>query len=550
MAATRTLRRPNVNIKATTGTQLRCKSWRAESILRMLENNLENGENPDELVIYAGRAKAARDWESYDQIVAALKILEEDQTLVMQSGKPLGVFRTQKSMPMVIMASGGVVGATNRDPIHQELEEKGLTIMPGMTAAAWQYIGSQGILQGTYETFMAAARENFGGTLEGRMVLTAGCGGMGGAQPLAGKLAGAATLVLDVDEDRIQRRIDSGYCDVMTHDLDEALKWIDEAKKARKGKSVGLVANVGDIYPILLDRNIIPEIVTDQTTVRPGRGYVPQGMTSDEAYAMFDTDREQVVRRGHATIKIHAQCMMEFEKRGSIVFEYGNGLRLEAEAAGYPEARKMRGFIERYVRTLFEEGKGPSRWLAISGDPHDIEVVDDIIEANWSDNSSIVQWIRQAREHVHFTGLPARIGWLGYGERAKLAKLVNQAVKEGKTKGPIAFTRDHLDSGSTAIPFRENEKMMDGSDRIADWPILNGLINACSGADVIAIHGIGSAGQTTVADGSDDAGERLERVMTTDTGIGVLRHAEAGYETSKKLANESGLAASVAGRKY
>jgi len=516
----------------------------------MLENNLENGENPDELVIYAGRAKAARDWESYDQIVAALMTLEEDQTLVMQSGKPLGVFRTQKSMPMVVMASGGVVGATNRDPIHQELEDKGLTIMPGMTAAAWQYIGSQGILQGTYETFMAAARENFGGTLEGRMVLTAGCGGMGGAQPLAGKLAGAATLVLDVDEKRIQRRIDSGYCDVMTHDLDEALKWIDEAKAARKGKSIGLVANVGDIYPILLERNITPEIVTDQTTVWSGRGYVPQGMTSDEAVEMYKTDREEVVRRGHATIKIHAQCMVEFEKRGSIVFEYGNGLRLEAEAAGYPEARQMRGFIERYVRPLFCEGKGPSRWLAISGDPHDIEVVDDLIEANWSDNSSIVQWIRLAREHVHFTGLPARIGWLGFGDRAKLTGLVNQAVKEGKTKGPIAFTRDHLDSGSTAIPFRENEKMMDGSDRIADWPILNGLINACSGADVIAIHGIGSAGQTTIADGSDDAGERLERVMTTDTGIGVLRHAESGYEVSKELANSSGLAATVVGRTY
>ncbi|MEQ8640171.1 MAG: urocanate hydratase [Alphaproteobacteria bacterium] len=545
-----TLKRKNVSIKATTGTQLRCKNWRAESILRMLENNLENGENPDELVIYAGRAKAARDWESYDQIVATLKSLDEDQTLIMQSGKPIGVFRTQKTAPMVVMGNGNVVGMDFGDPIRQELEDKGLTIMPGMTAAAWQYIGSQGILQGTYETFMAAARENFGGTLEGRMVLTAGCGGMGGAQPLAGKLAGAATLVLDVDEKRIQRRIDSGYCDVMTHDLDEALKLIDEAKKARKGKSVGLVANVGDIYPILLERNITPDIVTDQTTVWAGRGYVPQGMTSDEAVEMFRTNREEVIKRGHATIKIHAQCMMEFEKRGSIVFEYGNGLRLEAEKAGYPEARQMRGFIERYVRTLFEEGKGPSRWLAISGDPHDIEVIDDIIEANWSDNSSIVQWIRQAREHVHFTGLPARIGWLGYGDRAKLAKLVNQAVKEGKTKGPIAFTRDHLDSGSTAIPFRENEKMKDGSDRIGDWPIINALLNTCSGADVIAVHSGMSAGQTTVADGSDSASERLEAVMNADTGIGVLRHAEAGYETSMDLANSTGLAATIPDRKY
>jgi len=532
------------NIKAQRGGELRCKGWRQEAILRMLENNLENAERPEELIVYAGSAKAARDWDSYDRIVEALRTMEEDQTLVVQSGKPIGLFRTHRLSPIAVIANGNVVGRWANMAGWQELIDAGLSVFAGMTAGAWQYIGSQGILQGTYETFMAAGRKHFGGSLKGRLVVTAGLGGMGGAQPLAGVLAGAAILVAEVDPDRVERRLREGYLQHRSDDLASALELVLGARERGEAISVGLVANIADVLDALLERGIVPDIVTDQTTTDPIRGYVPRGMTAAECDELRAADRDELIRRADLTLTDHIRAMLEFQRRGAEVFEYGNGLRARAQLVGVEDAFEMGVFTERYIRPLFCQGIGPFRWLAISGNPQDIYEVDKLILEHF-EGEPITEWISAAREAVQFTGLPARIGWLGYGDRRKLALLANDAIASGRISGPIAFTRDHLDSGSVASPTRETERMRDGSDGIADWPILNALLNTASHADLVAVHGFGgmaqSAGATTVADGTAQAAERLGAVLTNDPGIGVLRYADAGYETAVETAARAGL---------
>ena len=536
-------------VRAGRGPTLRCKGWRQEAILRLLENNLENAEDPDNLVIYMSIARAARDWNSFDRIVAALTSMREDQTLVMQSGKPIGLFPGQTTTPLVIMANGNIVGEWSQEESRRKLDDMGLTIMPGMTAAAWQYIGSQGILQGTYETFMAVARQHFGATLAGRLLLTSGCGGMSGAQPLAGKLAGASTLVVEVDQARIDRRIASGYCDASTDNLDDAVARWRAASEARRPLALALCANAAVALPEIARRGIVPDIVTDQTFPDPLKGYVPAELSLAEARAMRQSDPKRLMALASNSVAIHVRAMLDFLDRGAIVFEYGNSLRAEAKAAGVEDAFRMRSFVDLYIRPLFCRGIGPFRWIAVSGDPQDIAKIDDMILDTFSSNHPISSWIEKAREHVKFTGLPARIGWLGLGERSRLALLVNEAVAAGRLSGPVAFTRDHLNSGSAAMPHRETENMKDGSDAIADWPMLNALLNCASGADLVAIHGLGgrgvSAGVTIVADGDPTTAERLKRVLDGDPGIGVLRHADAGYSSAIEQAERSGLSATI-----
>jgi urocanate hydratase len=536
-------------VKAERGTALRCKGWRQEAILRLLENNLENGEDPENLVIYMSIARAARDWKSFDRIVATLTTMREDQTLVMQSGKPIGLFPGQTTTPLVIMANGNIVGEWSQEESRRRLDDMGLTIMPGMTAAAWQYIGSQGILQGTYETFTAIGRKHFGGTLAGRLLLTSGCGGMSGAQPLAGKLAGASTLVIEVGQARIDRRIASGYCDASTDNLDEAIAQWHAARDAKQPLALALCANAAVVLPELARRGIVPDIVTDQTFPDPLKSYVPAELSLEAARAMRASDPQGLIAMARMSLATHVRAMLEFMDRGAIVFEYGNSLRAEAKAAGVKDAFRMGSFVDLYIRPLFCEGIGPFRWIAVSGNPQDIYTIDDMILDMFSSNHPISSWIAKARDHVKFTGLPARIGWLGYGERGRLALAVNEAVANGKISAPVAFTRDHLDSGSAAMPYRETENMMDGSDAIADWPILNALLNCSSGADLVAVHGLGgrgvSAGVTIVADGNPATAERLKRVLDGDPGIGVLRHADAGYPTAIERAEQSGLSSSI-----
>jgi len=536
-------------VKAGRGTTLRCKGWRQEAILRLLENNLENAEDPDNLVIYMSIARAARDWNSFDRIVSTLSTMREDQTFVVQSGKPIGVFPGQVTTPLVIMANGNIVGEWSNEENRRKLDDKGLTIMPGMTAGAWQYIGSQGILQGTYETFMAVARSHFGGTLAGRLLLTAGCGGMGGAQPLAGKLASASALVVDVDQVRIDRRIGTGYCDRSTDNLEEAIRLWQAARDHHRPLALALRANAAAVMPAIAERGIVPDIVTDQTFPDPLKGYVPAELSLEEARDMRKSDPEKLIALARRSVAVHLRAMLDFLDRGSIAFEYGNGLRAEGKAAGVEDAFKMRSFVDLYIRPLFCQGIGPFRWIAVSGNPQDIYTIDDMILRSFSSNHPIVSWIEKARDHVKFTGLPARIGWLGYGERSRLALMVNEAVAEGKISGPIAFTRDHLDSGSAAMPHRETENMRDGSDAIADWPLLNALLNCASGADLVAIHGLGSrgvsAGVTVIADGNPATATRLQRVLDGDPGIGVLRHADAGYDLAVEQAARTGLSATV-----
>lgn len=526
------------SIAAARGTELRCKGWRQEAILRLLENNLENAEDPESLVVYMSIAKAARDWDSFDRITQALKRLEDGETLVMQSGKPIGIFPTRSGGPLVVMANGNLVGRWSSDDELERLTAKGLTIYPGMTAAAWQYIGSQGILQGTYETFVASAHAHFGGTLAGRWIVTGGCGGMGGAQPLAGQLAGAVTLVVDVDEAKIRRRIETGYCQILTSNLDEAISLCQAAKQRREGVSIGLVGNCAEVLPELVRRNLIPDIVTDQTSTEPLMGYFPAGISMAETEELRRIDPDQVKTRAFASMRLHLEAMLTMQRRGAVVFEYGNNLRTRAEAGGAKAAFELKSFIELFIRPLFCQGIGPFRWIAVSGDAADIGVIDEIILSEFSHNKRICDWIRLARDHVKFQGLPARIGWLGHGERSHLAQKVNEAVADGRLRGPIAFTRDHLDGGSAAMPFRETGNMLDGSDAIADWPILNALLNGAAGADLVTIHGLAdygkSAGVTIVADGTVSAAERLRSTLNCDTGMGILRHADAGYETAQR----------------
>jgi urocanate hydratase len=467
---------PRRGVTAFRGTALRCKGWRQEAILRMLENNLETAEKPEELIVYAGMARAARDWPSYDRIVAALKSMDEDQTLVVQSGKPIGLFTTHKLAPIVVMANANAVGQWGVREEFQKLMDKGLTAYAGMTAGAWQYIGSQGILQGTYETFMAAGRKHFGGSLAGRFVVTAGLGGMGGAQPLAGVLAGATILVVEADRRRVERRLREGYLQHQADDLDAALQLCLEARDRGEAISVGLVGNAGAVLPELVRRGIVPDIVTDQTATNLLNGYIPVGLSPQEVAELRATDRATLIRRGQETIRAHIGAMLELSRRGAEVFEYGNGLREIAFEAGVTDAFEMGIFTERYIRPLFCQGIGPFRWIALSGDPADIHTIDELVLEHFQGNP-VVDWIATARQHIRFTGLPARIGWLGHGERARLALLVNEAVAQGRVSAPISFTRDHLDAAAAAFPYRETERMKDGSDAIADWPLLDALLN-------------------------------------------------------------------------
>jgi urocanate hydratase len=524
-------------VTAARGATLRCRGWRQEAILRLLENNLENAENPDALVVYMSVAKAARDWESYGRTVSALTRLESGQTLVMQSGKPIGIFHTRGDGPLVVMANGNLVPAWSSDDHVNALMDKGLTIVPGFTAAAWQYIGSQGIVQGTYETFMACARKHFGGSLAGRWLLTGGCGGMGGAQPLAGAMAGAATLVVEADPAKIQRRIDAGYCQHIVRDLDRALELVLKARAAAEPISVGLVGNCADVLPELLKRSLVPDVVTDQTSTEPIGGYIPASIPLEETRRLWSSEPESIKPLVYESMRIHVEAMAEFQRRGAVVFEYGNNLRNRATVSGGAKhAFEVPSFVDLFIRPYFCEGIGPFRWIAVSGEAADIHLIDDLILREFAVNEQVCAWIRKAREHVKFQGLPARIGWLGHGERSRLAALVNAMVGRGELNGPIAFTRDHLDAASAAMPYRETENMRDGSDAIADWPILNALLNGAAGADLVAVHQLcdygQSAGVTLVADGSPETGERIARVLDCDTGLGVLRLADAGYETA------------------
>ena len=539
-------------IHAPRGSTLRCKGWRQEAALRMLMNNLdpEVAEAPDRLVVYGGTGKAARDWPSFHAIVRELESLENDETLLVQSGKPVGIFRTHDDAPRVLIANSNLVGHWSNWEHFREMERLGLIMYGQMTAGSWIYIGSQGILQGTYETFAAAARKHFGGSLAGRFVLTGGMGGMGGAQPLAATMNDAAFLGIDVDPARIRRRVDSRYCDRMTDSLDEAIEWIREATRTKAGLSVGLVGNCAEVLPEMARRGIVPDLLTDQTSAHdPLNGYVPAGMNLDAAARLRASNAEEYIDRAMDSMATHVLAMLDMQRAGAVAFDYGNNIRRMAADRGVSDAFNIPGFVPEYIRPLFCEGRGPFRWVALSGDPSDIAVTDDAVCRLFPENESLTRWIQLARERVQFQGLPARICWLGYGERAEFALEINRLVAAGEIKAPIVIGRDHLDCGSVASPYRETEAMRDHSDAIADWPILNALLNTAAGASWVSVHngggvGIGyaqHAGQVTVVDGTDDAGRRAQRVMTCDPGIGVLRHVDAGYPEAREFADRAGL---------
>jgi len=529
------------NIKAPTGTKISCKGWIQEAAMRMLMNNLDPdvAERPEELIVYGGSGKAARNWESYEAIISSLKNLDNDETLVVQSGKPVAIFKTHQNAPRVIISNAMLVPDWATWDEFRRLDSLGLTMYGQMTAGSWIYIGTQGILQGTYETFAECARQHFNSTLSGRFLLTAGLGGMGGAQSLAATMNGAAFLGIDVDRTRMKKRIDTGYLDVMTEDLDEALKLVLDAKEKKIPLSVGLLGNAGEILPKILERKITPDIITDQTSAHDTlNGYVPMGMSLDEALDLRKSNPNKYISLSKKTIVEHVKAMLEFQARGSVTFDYGNNIRGEAKENGLENAFDIPGFVPEYIRPLFCDGKGPFRWVALSGDPKDIYETDKAVIETFPENKALIRWIELAQKKVHFQGLPARICWLGYGERAKMGKIFNQLVAEGKVKAPIVIGRDHLDCGSVASPNRETEAMKDGSDAIADWPILNALLNAIGGASWVSVHhgggvGIGKsihAGMVVVADGTKEAEARLERVLTYDPGMGIARHADAGYQ--------------------
>ncbi|TYB44156.1 urocanate hydratase [Actinomadura chibensis] len=528
---------------------LRCRGPRQETLLRMLENTLSHAERPDDLIVYAGLAKVARDHAALEKIVRALTEMEEDETLVIQSGKPVGVFPTGTRAPLVLMANSNLVGRWATSEHFYELEKRGLIAWGGYTAGDWQYIGSQGIVQGTYQTLVAVADEHFGGDLAGRLMVTAGLGGMGGAQPLATVMAGGVALCVEVDADRIKRRVDSGYLERGTESLDEALAWAREAMDAKRPASIGLLGNAAEVLPALRERGVVPDVVTDQTAAHDLRyGYVPVGMSPSEAADLRDTDPDELARRARASIATHVECMLAWQDAGSVVFEYGNNLRAQAAENGV-DAFRIPIFVERYIRPLFCRGLGPFRWVATSGEQADLDLIDDMVVREFPDNPLAQRWIPIARESVRQAGLPSRISWLAHGERAKLALLVNAAVRIGELRGPVAFTRDHLDPGGVSQPLRETENMPDGSDAVSDWPLLNALLNAGSGADLVAIHAGGggyagymqSAGVTLIADGTAAADDRITAALTADTGIGIMRYADAGYETAADAVRSSGL---------
>ena len=541
-------------IRAPRGTSLRCRGWKQEAALRMLMNNLDPdvAERPADLVVYGGTGKAARDWPSFHAIVRELESLASDETLLVQSGRPVGVFRTHEEAPRVLIANANLVGHWSNWEQFRALEKLGLTMYGQMTAGSWIYIGSQGILQGTYETFAAAARKHFGGSLAGRLVVTGGLGGMGGAQPLAATMNGAAFLGIEVDPARIRKRIETGYCDVMTHSLDEALATLRQAMDAGEPKSVGLVANCAEALPEMARRGIVPDMLTDQTSAHdPLNGYIPVGHTVEQAAELRARDPEAYLDRSLDSIAAHVRAMLDLQAAGAVTFDYGNNIRRFAADRGVADAFKIPGFVPEYIRPLFCEGRGPFRWVALSGEPSDIAATDKLICRLFGSNPSLTRWISLAQQKVHFQGLPARICWLGYGERAQFALEMNRMVATGRLQAPIVIGRDHLDCGSVASPYRETEDMLDASDAIADWPILNALLNTASGASWVSVHngggvGIGysqHAGQVTVADGTAESARCLERVMTCDPGIGVLRHVDAGYQEAIDFAGTAGLRA-------
>lgn len=539
-------------VKSPTGTAISCKGWQQEAALRMLMNNLDPdvAERPEDLVVYGGTGKAARDWPSFNAIVKSLQSLEDDETLLVQSGKPVGILRTHKHSPRVLIANSNLVGRWANWDVFRELEKQGLMMYGQMTAGSWIYIGSQGIVQGTYETFGSVARQHFNGSLAGKLVVTAGLGGMGGAQTLAATMQGAAILGIDVAEWRIDKRIETGYCDKKTHSLDEALAWLNDAVNEGRALSVGLVGNAADVLPELIKRNVVPDVLTDQTSAHDMlNGYVPSGMSVEESDALRSSDPKEYVRRSTDTAVTHVKAMLQLQEMGAITFDYGNNIRTVAFDAGVKNAFDFPGFVPAYIRPLFCEGKGPFRWAALSGDPKDIERTDALALELFPNDEHLKRWLTLAKEKIHFQGLPARICWLGQGDRAKFGLALNDLVAKGEISAPIAIGRDHLDTGSVASPFRETEAMKDGSDAIADWPILNAMVNVASGASWVSFHhgggvGIGNslhAGQVIVADGTDEMRVRIERVLTNDPGMGVLRHADAGYDIAIDTAKNKGI---------
>ncbi|HEV8147565.1 MAG TPA: urocanate hydratase [Bryobacteraceae bacterium] len=543
---------PHRNIRAPRGRELRCRGWRQEGALRMLMNNLdpEVAERPEDLIVYGGTGRAARSWEAYDAIVRSLQTLADDETLLVASGKPVGIFRTHDDAPRVLIANSNLVGHWSNFEEFSRLERLGLTMYGQMTAGSWIYIGSQGIVQGTFETFAAAADRHFGGSLAGKLIVTGGMGGMGGAQPLAATMNGACILGIDVDPKRIEKRLATGYCDRMTSSLDEALTWLDAARHKKDAISVGLVGNCADVLPEMVRRGAVPDILTDQTSAHdPLNGYVPNGMSLAEALALRCSDPEEYTRRSMEAMGVHVDAMLALKRMGAITFDYGNNIRTQAKLAGIENAFDIPGFVPEYIRPLFCEGKGPFRWAALSGDPEDIRVTDRLALEIFPHNETLKRWMRLASEKIHFQGLPSRICWLGYGERAEFGLAMNDLVKSGKIAAPVVIGRDHLDAGSVASPYRETEAMKDGSDAIADWPLLNAMVNVAAGASWVSIHngggvGIGysqHAGMVVVAEGTDDSARRLERVLTTDPGMGVIRHVDAGYERAQEVAREQGI---------
>ena len=538
-------------VRAPRGTTLTARSWATEAPLRMLMNNLdpENAERPDDLVVYGGTGRAARDWPAYDAMVRTLTTLAPDETMLVQSGRPVGVMQTHEWAPRVILANSNLVPDWATWPEFRRLEKLGLTMYGQMTAGSWIYIGTQGIVQGTYETFAAVAEKRFGGTLAGTLTLTGGCGGMGGAQPLAVTLNDGVCLIIDVDPARLQRRVEHRYLDEIADDLDQAVSRATAAKTERRATSIGVVGNCAEVFPELLRRGVPIDIVTDQTSAHDPLSYLPEGISVEDWASYAEQKPEEFTDRARASMAHHVQAMVEFQDAGAEVFDYGNSIRDEARLGGYERAFEFPGFVPAYIRPLFCEGKGPFRWVALSGDPRDIEVTDRAVMDLFSDNDRLQKWLRGARDKISFQGLPARICWLGYGERDKAGLVFNDLVASGKISAPIVIGRDHLDCGSVASPYRESEAMIDGSDAIADWPLLNAMINTASGATWVSIHhgggvGIGRsihAGQVSLADGTELAAQKLARVLRNDPGMGVIRHTDAGYERAEQVAAERGV---------
>jgi urocanate hydratase len=539
-------------IQAPRGSVLRCKGWHQEAALRMLMNNLdpEVAERPDELIVYGGSGKAARNWACYEAIVATLEKLENDETLLVQSGKPVGVFRTHEYSPRVLIANSNLVGNWSSWEEFRRLEALGLMMYGQMTAGSWIYIGSQGIIQGTYETFSSAARRHFGGSLRGKIVVSGGLGGMGGAQPLAATMAGACFLGIEVDPQRIEKRLRTGYCDRVSHDLEEALSVLRQAARRGEAISVALPGNCAEVLPELVRRGFTPDLLTDQTSAHdPLNGYVPAALSLEDAAVLRRRDPEEYVRRSMESIAMHVRAMLDLQSRGAVTFDYGNNIRGQALKAGVTNALDFPGFVPAYIRPLFCEGRGPFRWAALSGDPSDIAATDALVLEMFPEQESLTRWIRLARERIRFQGLPSRICWLGYGERAAFGLRLNEMVRRGRLRAPVVMGRDHLDCGSVASPYRETEGMKDTSDAVADWPILNALLNTASGASWISFHngggvGVGyslHAGQVTVADGTVEMDRRIDRVLTNDPGLGVARHADAGYDEAAAFARNKGI---------